>query len=451
MNLGFHWRLAWWNILLALVAFVVFGVRAETFVFAVLALVWTGVTTFRIRKQVMVPLAELSDAVGRASTGSDILPSIRRGAREVQDLSGRVGEWSERVRARLREVSDARIRLQSILDGMVEGVVLFDADRRIILSNAGVLGLLETPRDVLGKTCLEIFRNESLDAAVLRTLEGEHTDVQLQTASGREVQVLLSPIAGENESGIEAVVAVFHDLTAIHYADRIRRDFVANVSHEFKTPLTSIRGYAETLSAEVSETSRKEFAEIIHRNARYLESLVNDLLALARIEAEPPSSCDCFDLRSAIREQVTMHSRLPNADGIRIEVDCPGIEVRADRARLGTALGNLIENAIRYNRPEGTVRISARLDGARVLISVADSGFGIPEDALPRIFERFYRVDRSRTRNGGGTGLGLAIARHAVESQGGVLTAQSRVGSGSTFTIRIPVVQAARTTSEPGS
>jgi two-component system phosphate regulon sensor histidine kinase PhoR len=213
---------------------------------------------------------------------------------------------------------------------------------------------------------------------------------------------------------------------------------VANVSHEFKTPLTSIRGYAETILGEASDPSQKEFAKVILRNSGYLEVLVNGLLELARMESEPSSSRETFDVYAVIHEQVALREKLAGTVRLAIESPDSPVVVHTDRARFGTALANLVDNAIRYNRSDGTVRIDARRDGPHVVVSVIDSGFGIPEKDLSRIFERFYRVDKARTRDGGGTGLGLAIARHAIESQGGTLAVRSKVGSGSTFSIRLP-------------
>ncbi len=439
MSLDVHWRLGLWHVMLVLLAFLIFGPGTETIVFASVVLVAAAVLVLRLRTQLIGPLSKLSAAVRSAVGGSAPLPSMFRGAPVIEDLSKNLGDWSDGVQERLKDTSDARRRLESILDAMVEGVLVFGPDERIILSNQGVLRLMEGPRDLNGKTCLEVFRNESLDLAVRDTFRGKHADtVQFHTGSGRVVRALLSPVIGEDETGVEAVVTVLHDLTDIQQADRVRRDFVANVSHEFKTPLTSICGYAETIMSETGNESQKEFAKIIHRNGRYLESLVNDILVLARIESEQALALESLNLQSLIDEQISIFRRLPAAESMKIEVDCPEIGMRADRGRLRTALGNLIDNAIRYNRPGGEIRVTARRDNAHVAIAVSDSGFGIPDEELPRIFERFYRVDKARTRDSGGTGLGLAIAKHAVESHRGVLSVESTVGSGSTFTIRLP-------------
>jgi two-component system phosphate regulon sensor histidine kinase PhoR len=438
MKLAFHGRIALWNSLLIALAFVVFGFRRATVLFALLALLSLVVFVLRLRSEVSRPLSDLSTAVRQATSGGPIRLPIRRGKGEIEQLAAELADWSQKSETRIEELSDARRRLESILSAMGEGVLVFDKDHRIVLANEALVTLLNLRTSPLGKTCLEIMRDESLDQSLEIVFSGEPTRaVEFQTSTAVAVRALLSPMQNESGTRVDAVVCVFHDVSNSLRIDRVRRDFVANVSHEFKTPLTSIRGYAETMLAEDLPPGKKDFIDIIYRNARYLESLVNDLLELARLESESPSSWEQVDLGSLVNEQIMLRRR-PKEPALEIEVDCPSIEVQADPARLSKALSNLIDNAIAYNRPEGKIRVSARWEGESVVIDVSDSGFGIPDEERERIFERFYRVDKARARRAGGTGLGLAIARHAVESQGGTLTVRSQVGVGSTFTIRLP-------------
>jgi two-component system phosphate regulon sensor histidine kinase PhoR len=221
----------------------------------------------------------------------------------------------------------------------------------------------------------------------------------------------------------------------------MRKDFVANVSHEFKTPLTSIRGYAETLlTAEPGNPAvRREFLAAIERNATFLQTLVDDLLVLASLESELPIEKERFNVREAIEQQIQSKQPLLSARDLRVRLDCQSEEIEADRNRLMRALSNLLDNAIHYNREGGEIRIVTSRAGQRFRIDVEDTGEGIPQGDLGRIFERFYRVDKSRTRNSGGTGLGLSIAKHAIESQGGSLSVSSTLGVGSTFSIWLPL------------
>jgi two-component system phosphate regulon sensor histidine kinase PhoR len=237
---------------------------------------------------------------------------------------------------------------------------------------------------------------------------------------------------------------VFHDLTEIRKAERMRRDFVANVSHEFKTPLTAIRGYTETLLGGALDDPKiaMDFLHTVERNAKHLESLVSDLLTLARLEAELPASFDTVNVRNLIDEQLSQRKSIIAERNLRVVNECPEVELYVDRSRLGTAVSNLIDNAVSYNRPAGEIRVSGAQENGSFLLSIADTGEGIPPADLPRIFERFYRVDKARTRGSGGTGLGLSIVKHAVESQGGSLTVSSKLGIGSQFCIRLPVRRA---------
>ena len=439
MKLAFHWRAGLWICCLIVFAFLVFGLQRRTFAFASGASILLIYIVFHLRSQFVQPLAEISHSLQDAVRGNPMRLPIARSQSEAGHLSSALETWSEHMDTRIREMSNARLRLESVLSAMVEGVLVFDAEHRIVLANAALNRLLVAQREPVGKTCLEVFRNELLDRSLAEALNGEVPNaVEFQTGSGLTVRALLSPIRDETGGGVEAVVSVLHDVTDIRQLDRVRRDFVANVSHEFKIPLTSIRGYAETMMSDPASASNSEFIEVIYRNAGYLESLVNDLLELARLESGPPSSSEPVDIKSIVAEQVLLRERFLSAGSLKIEVDCPSMELEVDPARLSTALSNLIDNAIAYNRPAGEVRISVCREGSNVVVAVSDGGFGILDEELPRIFERFYRVDKSRARKGGGSGLGLAIARHAIESQGGSLTVESKLGSGSTFTIRLP-------------
>jgi two-component system phosphate regulon sensor histidine kinase PhoR len=230
------------------------------------------------------------------------------------------------------------------------------------------------------------------------------------------------------------------DLTEIRRTEKMRRDFVANVSHEFKTPLTSIRGFAETLLTAPPSDSQmtREFLEAIERNSALLQAMVDNLLILAKLESEPPVEKERLDVRRLIQEQVGSRERMILEKNIRVEVECDHAEISADRGRLARAVSNLLDNAIHYNSENGVIRITGCRAEKGFALAVTDTGIGIPREELSRIFERFYRVEKSRVRSSGGTGLGLAIVKHAVESQGGEISVSSRVGAGSTFTIFVP-------------
>jgi two-component system phosphate regulon sensor histidine kinase PhoR len=324
---------------------------------------------------------------------------------------------------------------------MKQGVKVLDRDARITLTNSSLRRLLGTERDLLRKTPLEVLRRPEQDDAVHAVLgDGTPRVLEIDAGSNRILQANVAPVT--NIIGkIDSVVVVFNDLTDIRRTERMRRDFVANVSHEFKTPLTSIRGYTETLLSGAKDDPKiaVDFLSTIERNAQHLEALVSDLLVLAKLEAEVPAKRERFELKHLIDEQISSRARGIRDGGVQVVIGCPPLQIQADRSRLGTALSNLIDNAVHYNKPGGEIRISADLQDGTLHLAVADTGNGIPAEELPRIFERFYRVDKARSRESGGTGLGLSIVKHAIESQGGSITVTSRLGAGSTFTIHLPV------------
>jgi len=387
------------------------------------------------------PLREMASASKRLAAGDLDQRLPITGDEEIAALGASLNSMAQNLNARMAELSEGKRRLESILQAMRDGVMVLDQDARVILTNSSAVDMLGPPRDLSGKTPLEILRQPALETGVRNILRGQAPQkLEIVTGTGRILQAAVAPVP--NAVGqIDSVVTVFHDVTDIRRTERMRRDFVANVSHEFKTPLTSIRGYAETLlsGAKDDPNIATDFLKTIERNSKYLEALVSDLLTLARLEAELPATLEHFSLRPLIEERIESRKDAIAEQRLQILVDCPDIEVRADRPRLATALSNLIDNAIHYNSPGGQIRISAEVSDRWLSIAIADTGIGIPSDDLLRIFERFYRVDKARTRESGGTGLGLSIVKHAIESQAGTITVTSRPGTGSTFTIRLPV------------
>jgi two-component system phosphate regulon sensor histidine kinase PhoR len=277
-----------------------------------------------------------------------------------------------------------------------------------------------------------------LVAAVL--LGKPHNALQLSPPRdpSRTIMASAAPAAGAVAHG---VILVLHDISELRRADQIRRDFVANVSHELRTPLTAIRGYVEALSdGDTDENERRRFLAIIARHTQRMERLVKDLLRLARLDAGQETidliACDTRSLAETVVADVAP-AAAERGQRIAIAIG-PGAEtVRADPAKLHDALRNLVANAITYAPEQSTIRIDAAREGNRVALSITDEGPGIPEDDLSRVFERFYRVDKSRARDPGGTGLGLAIVKHLVELHGGTVRAENGPERGARFTITI--------------
>ena len=347
---------------------------------------------------------------------------------------------------RLDELSRDRARMEAILSGMVEGVLVVDAQGRLQLVNQAAQAMLRVEPSARGRLYLEVIRHPDIAAQLTAALRGEAVgshEVALSRDPGRTFVARAAPVHAPGAAG---AVLVLHDITDLRRADQIRRDFVANVSHELRTPLTAIRGYVEALLDEPADAENtRRFLEIIARHSTRMERLVQDLLRLARLDAKQEvldmTRCDVqqlfggviADLDPAIeakRQQVT------------ITVPEDASHVDGDPAKLHDIVRNLVENAVNYS-PEGAdLRVSSGIEDGTFVITVADSGPGIPSEDLGRVFERFYRVDKSRSRPGG-TGLGLAIVKHLVELHGGEARAENAPGGGAIFTVRLPASAAA--------
>jgi two-component system phosphate regulon sensor histidine kinase PhoR len=369
--------------------------------------------------------------------------------RESGDDLGTLAGCLNRLSSRLRDLSSGLTaeaeRSEAILAGMSEAVVAVDqrlfvvfrneAFARLVGANAALPVAMPVQELAPDREFVEMLR-----AAVISRQSSQQRLRLPGPLGGRIFDVHAAPLT---VAGRRGAVAVLHDITKLERLERVRRDFVANVSHELRTPLTAIRGYAETLlegALEDRENNRR-FVEIIKAHAVRLNSIASDLLTLAELDADQPAPApEPVSVRAAIEAALRTVEAEAALRGVEL---CPAIleeaMVLGNKTRLEQALVNLLDNAIKFNRPGGQARIeSGPADGGQVRIAVADTGIGIPPAHLPRIFERFYRVDKARSRDVGGTGLGLSIVKHVVERMNGTVTAQSEPGKGSTFTIVLP-------------
>jgi two-component system, OmpR family, phosphate regulon sensor histidine kinase PhoR len=444
MAFRLHSRLIAWNLLIVLLASFVlafFFTSAQLALVIVVAAVLTFTFGYGVRVLVSRPLHEISVVSRKLASGQLDQRLPITGDEEIASLGTSLNTMAQILSTKIQELSDGKQQLELILDAMEQGVMVLDRNARITLTNSSLGRVLGTDRDLSRKTPLEVLRRPELDDAVHAVLRGGPPQTFEITAGNNKIfQANVAPVTNVH-GHIESAVVVFNDLTDIRRTERMRRDFVANVSHEFKTPLTSIRGYTETLlsGAKDDPSIAVDFLSTIERNAQHLEALVRDLLMLARLEAEVPATREQFDLKILIDEQIASRAKSIRERDIHVSLECQPILIHADRSRLATALSNLVDNAIHYNKSGGQIVICGEAQDGMLHISVTDTGNGIPSEELPRIFERFYRVDKARARESGGTGLGLSIVKHAIESQGGSITVTSRLGTGSAFTIRLPV------------
>ncbi len=333
--------------------------------------------------------------------------------------------------------------IAAILNAMVEGVMLVNSHGRVVMANPAARDMFHWPWPVEGRHYLEVVRQPDIAAQFSAALAGapqRPAEIELERDKRRVYTARAMPIPTERGGG---AVLVLHDITDLKHADQVRRDFVANVSHELRTPLTAIRGYIEALSEDAPQPAEsKRFLEIIARHTTRMERLVRDLLRLARLDAgQEPLALSRLPLESVIAGVETeMHEALARKQQFVHRDFGTGADwIDADPAKIHDVLRNLIENASNYG-PEGSiVAIRSERTGSTIRITVSDRGPGIPDEDLPRVFERFYRADRSRSTDPGGTGLGLAIVKHLVELHNGHASARHREGGGADVSFTLPI------------
>ncbi len=336
-------------------------------------------------------------------------------------------------------------KMEAVLSDVSTGVMVTDSEGRIVLLNPAAEAILGVEQvKAAGNRVIEVFSSREMDIAVSRAAAGESVDERLELLYPKKETLHLksNPVTG-SDGAVIATVSAIEDVTASTRLDRMRQDFVANVSHELRTPVASVRALTESLLAgawEQREMAERFLADLDRETAR-LAQLIEDLLVLSRLESEEADlRMERVELRGLVLECVEAKAKLADDYGIEVKVrdGDTAIAVTGDRRLLRTALGNLLDNAIKYNRPGGTVSVDHGEDEGTVVVKVADEGMGIPREDLSRIFERFFRVDKARSRETGGTGLGLSIVKHIAELHGGGISVSSVEGEGSTFSLHLP-------------
>jgi len=399
----------------------------------------------------------LKDFSRRVAAGDFRPLPVERARDELAELADTLNETARRLDGTIRSLSGERHRSSAILRSMVEGVAVIDAGEKIVFSNRAFSEILSLdPAAIEGRPVIEVVRHSDLLELIRRALAGEEglqNDIALGIVHPRNFAVTAAPVqaleaaAPAGGAGKPAgAVVVLHDVSELRRLERVRQDFVANVSHEFKTPLTAIQGFAETLLGGALEDPRsnRRFLEIIREHAVRLARLTDDLLKLARIEAGKLdvqfSPVSVAELVERCAETTVLKA---SRKQIVLEIDVPAElpAVRGDAMLLREVLQNLLDNAIQYTPEGGRIRVTATAGEREVILTVVDTGIGIPLADQERIFERFYRVDAARSREAGGTGLGLSIAKHIVETHGGRLWVKSEVGHGSAFSFSIPLAR----------
>lgn len=411
-----------------------------------LAFLLVLVASFVVSKYITDRMHEMSLAARRFARGDFSRRVAENGSDELADLSLALNQMAADLQRNMTQITQERDQLHAILNSMVEGVMVSDNTGKILLTNHSFELIFHVHKPIIGQSIREVFRDAQLLTALEKAIqEKKDTVVTLE---------LLSPIKKSLEAHIailapkdaeSGVVAVFHDITKLQHLEQVRRDFVANVSHELRTPLTAIKGYVETLlDTDAIETDKQQlFLETVLRHSDRMAKLVEDLLSLSKLESiEPGEELQLIDLTTLCRRVAENFSNILEKSNIHLNLELADdvSPVRGLPGELESALANLIDNAIKYGSSGGEITVSVEELADKIKVSVKDAGIGIPTDDQPRIFERFYRVDKGRSRELGGTGLGLSIVKHIIQRHNGRIWVESVVGKGACFSFVLPKV-----------
>ncbi len=363
---------------------------------------------------------------------------------KIRELAAAINNLVDNLKDRIEKIEKQSSEMGAILNNMVEGVIAIDKDTKIISINPAIERIFDvTKNQAEDRLFLEVFRNNDILEIINEVIKNGKflsKELNLVWPVQKIFQINASPLFEKDM--VSGCLVVIHDITEMKKLETVRSDFVANVSHELKTPLTSIKGFVETLleGALDDKENNRGFLKIIQDHTERLNSLVNDLLSLSHLESSQTTVEETsFDLRQQVEEVISGFKSQLNKKGIEIMNElAQGISITADKDRIEQVFTNLIDNAIKFNKEKGYVKIHSQEINGKIKITIEDSGIGIPARDIPRIFERFYRVDKARSRNLGGTGLGLSIVKHIVELHGGSVGVESSEGFGSKFWFTLP-------------
>jgi len=402
-----------------------------------------------ILRGISKPIEEIKHGAELFAKGELRYKMIVPDSLEIGALAETMNKMAEDLDSRIATVTRQRNELEAVLSSMTEGVLALDTEQNFISLNKTAAKLLNVNASAIqGRNLRELVRNPKMQQFAELTLHSDETvDDELTLRSGNEEKLLMARGAGlrDGQNNRIGILIVLTDITGLRHLENVRKDFVANVSHELKTPVTSIKGFVETLldGAMNNPDDARRFLEVIARQANRLHAIIEDLLILSKLEQETEKAEIVFGthkIKSVLTAAIQLCEVRATAKNITINFDCADdLETNVNEALLEQAVVNLIDNAIKYSEPQSGIELCARRENGEALISVTDHGCGVEEKYLSRLFERFYRVDKARSRKLGGTGLGLAIVKHICQAHNGYVTVESKVGQGSKFTIHLPV------------
>jgi two-component system phosphate regulon sensor histidine kinase PhoR len=402
-----------------------------------------GCVAFVAWRKWIAPWRQVEDVITQIGQGERPRTFLMEGSAPAQRIGFQLEKIVNELEQLQKQIAKRESGMQTIFSAMQDALLVVDSNRQVILTNQTFRKLFDAPEISVATPLLEIVRDPTLDGLLSAAFRG-NGPVRSEFVI-EESQIELHAVATRNDAGeITGALVLFHDITELKKVDQVRRDFVANVSHELRTPLSILRGYIETL-LDSPDTPREELTRILsvmERHSDRLELLVEDLLTLAQLESgNPDLQIGTVDLSSFLPEMVRDWEKKLAGKRLNIIVDVSTdlSPIRVDRTRLQEALYNLLDNAVKYSRQHGEIRLTARQRDGEIELAVRDNGIGIAKEDLPRIFERFYRADKARSPdNVRGTGLGLAIVKHIAQLHGGRVEAESEVEKGTTIRVVLP-------------
>ena len=402
-----------------------------------------GCIAFIVWRKWIAPWEQLEQVITEIGRGERPRTFLMEGSVPVQRIGFQLEKIVNELEQLQKQIAKRESGMQTIFSAMHDALLVVDSNRQVILTNQTFRKLFDAPEISVATPLLEIVRDPTLDRLLIDAFRGDGPVRCELPLDGSQIE--LHAIATKNESGeITGALVLFHDITELKKMDQVRRDFVANVSHELRTPLSILRGYIETL-LDSPKTPREELTRILRvmeRHSKRLDLLAEDLLTLAQLESGNPNlQLGTLDLSSFLPEMVRDWEKKLTSKQLNMIVDVPTdlLPIRVDRTRLQEALYNLLDNAVKYSREHGEIRLSARQRDSEIELTVSDDGIGITKEDLPRIFERFYRADKARSPDKvRGTGLGLAIVKHIAQLHGGRVEAESELDKGTTIRVVLP-------------
>ncbi len=406
----------------------------------------SGVISIKFARNITRPLEEMTRKAKIMAQGNFDQKIYTREEDELGQLGEAFNYMAQTLKEKVQETLKGKKQLESLLNSIASGIILLDKKGNIILTNPAAEAIMSfSSEEIIGKSHLSLLRNYELSTRVDKVFkygEPEGLEITLNFPYEKILDVYLGPVKS-SEGEVFGLVMVLHDITEIRRLEKVRSEFIANVSHELRTPVTSVKGFAETLLEEDSlkdSATAREFIAIINREADRLNRLIGDLLELSKIEGQGPLKFAPVNLKEVAEEVVKKIKPLVEKKKLTLNLDFPStsLYVLGDEDKIHQVFLNLLDNSIKYTPENGEIHILLKEEEKNILVKVKDSGIGIPSEEIPRIFERFYRVDKTRSRKYGGTGLGLTIVKHIIEAHHGGIWVESEPSRGTCFCFTLP-------------